>query len=95
MRRGNAWRMSATTAGTSSMSAISNSCAVRDVVARREARHLRGENEHAHDQRQADGLQQIELEAGVVRDLAALDADLFQHGVQLDRVETQMMHEAR
>ncbi len=67
---------------------------VRDVVARREARHLRGENEHAHDQRQADGLQQIELEARVVGNLAALDADLFQHGMQLHRVETQVVHEA-
>ena len=64
---------------------------VGDLVRRREARQLRGEDEDAHDEREPDRLQQVELEAVVVGDLAAFEPDVLQQRVQLDGVEPQMV----
>ena len=64
---------------------------MRDLVRGREARQLRGENEDAHDEREPDRLQQVELEPVIVRDLAAFEPDVLEDRVQLDGVEPQMV----
>ena len=64
---------------------------VRQIVLSRKLRLLCGENEDPHDQRQPDGLQQIQLQAVVVWDLAAFKPDVFEDGVQVDGVEAQMV----
>ena len=64
---------------------------VRGIVLLREPRQLRRKDEDAHDHRQTDGLEQIELEPVVVRHLAALDPERLEDLMQIDGIETKMM----